>query len=143
MDQTSEQAACNGEQLCNTGVLKDIQSLWHELRELSHDHFRLAGLETQRAGVSLVSMIVSGIMLAFLLNAVWFGLMTAMVFSLIENGLETSSAILLAVAFSLLLMLILIGVIRRRSHYLQYPAILGSLQPLPPKHRKTETPNEV
>jgi hypothetical protein len=138
MDRTSEQDASNGEPLSNANVLKDIQSLWYELRELSHDHFRLAALETQRAGVSLVSMIVTGVMLAFLMNAVWFGLMAAVVFSLIENGLETSSAILLAVAFSLLLMLILIGVIRRNSYYLQYPAIIRSLQPMPPAHREKE-----
>lgn len=138
MDQTSEQAASNGEPLSNADVLNDAQSLWYELRELSHDHFRLAALETQRAGVSLVSMIVAGVMLAFLLNGVWFGLMASVVFSLIENGVETSSAILLAVAFSLLLILILIGVIRRRSQYLQYPAILKSLKPMPSEHRERE-----
>jgi hypothetical protein len=136
MDQTPEPTASNGEPLYDADVLQDIQSLWSELRALGHDHFRLAALETQRAGVSLLAMLVAGVMFAFLLNAVWFGLMAALVFNLIENGVQISSAILLAVACSLFLMLILVSVIRRKSHYLQFPAIRDSLQPMPPRHRE-------
>jgi hypothetical protein len=29
-----------------SGMLEDTQSLWHELRGLTYDRFRLAGLET-------------------------------------------------------------------------------------------------
>lgn len=110
-------------------VLHEVLAIWGELRELGHDHFRLAALETQRAGMSLAVMLAMGIMLAVLLNMAWFGLMIAAVAGLIENGVVISSAILLAVACSLLLALILIGLIRRQSRYLRYPAILRSLQP--------------
>ena len=107
-------------------MLEDAQSLWHELRGLIHDRFRLAALETQRAGKSLVDMIVAGVMVGVLLISAWLGLMVAAVFGLVENGIAVSSAILLAVAFNLLLALILFGVIRRKSCYLQFPATLRS-----------------
>ena len=48
-------------------MLEDGQSLWHELRGLTHDRFLLATLETQRAGKSLVDMIVAGVMVGVLL----------------------------------------------------------------------------
>jgi hypothetical protein len=55
-DETPGQAATRGDPVSGFGVLEDAQSLWHELGGLIHDRFRLAALETQRAGKSLVSM---------------------------------------------------------------------------------------
>jgi hypothetical protein len=49
------QSATRSDPRKTSGVLEDVQSLWQELRELSHDRFQLAALETQRAGYSLVS----------------------------------------------------------------------------------------
>jgi hypothetical protein len=63
------------------------------------------------------------------------GVLAVAVLWLIENGISVNSAILLAVAFNLLLLLIVCGVIRSKSYYLQFPAILNSLQP---KSRNTE-----
>jgi len=60
------------------------------------------------------------------------------VLMLIQQGMVASTAILLAVAVNLLVALILCGVIRRKSHYLQFPAILGSLEPMPPTHRNRD-----
>ena len=48
-DETPGQAATRGDPVSGSGVLEDAQSLWHELRGLTHDRFRLAALETQRA----------------------------------------------------------------------------------------------
>ncbi|MCK9397935.1 MAG: phage holin family protein [Methylobacter sp.] len=122
-----------------SGVLEDAQSLWQELRGLSHDRFRLAALETRRAGESLVGMIVAGIIVALLLSSAWLGLLAAAVLWLIEHGgVAAGSAILLAVAFNLLLTLFLCGVIRRKSHYLQFPATLRSLRLLPPEPHDKE-----
>ena len=131
IDKLSGQAIGNDDPVCSIDLLSDALSLWDELRELSHDHFRLAALETQRAGLSLVAMIVLGLMLAVLLNVVWFGLMTLLVFGLIENGVDIGSAILLAIACCLLLVLVLVIAIRRKSYYLQYPAVGRSLKPSP------------
>ena len=137
-DETPGQAATRGDPVSGSGVLEDAQSLWHELHELIHDRIRLAGLETQRAGKSLVDMIVAGIMVAVLLISAWLGLLTAAVLRLVAHGMVASSAIPLAVAFNLLLTLILFGVIRRKSRYLQFPATLRSLQPMPSGRRDTE-----
>jgi hypothetical protein len=120
-------------------MLEDAQSLWHELRGLTHDRFRLAALETQRAGKSLVDMIVAGVMVGVLLIGAWLGLMAAAVLELLEHGVvATSSAILLAVASNLLIALILFGVIRRKSRYLQFPATLRSFQTTPSERRDME-----
>jgi len=131
--------ATRGDPVSDSTVLEDAQSLWHELRGLTNDRLRLAALETQRAGESLVSMLVTGVMVAALLISAWLGLMAAGVLGLIENGLlVASSAVLLAVAFNLLLALILCGAIRRKSRYLQFPATIRSLHPVPPRPRNAE-----
>jgi hypothetical protein len=137
-DETPRQAATRGDPVSGSGVLEDAQSLWHELRGLTHDRFRLAALETQRAGKSLVDMIVAGIMVGVLLINAWLGLLTAAVLRLVAHGMVASSAILLAVAFNLLLTLLLFGVIRRKSRHLQFPATLRSLQPMSSGRRDTE-----
>ncbi len=129
--------ACNGT-VSGSSALEDAKSLWHELLGLSHDRFLLAALETQRAGESLVAMTVAGVMVAVLLSCAWFGFVAAAVLRLVENGIVASSAILLAVAFNLLLVLILFSVIRRERSYLQFPATLRSLHHTPPGHRDTK-----
>ncbi|MGZ8239506.1 MAG: hypothetical protein ACXWTY_16730 [Methylobacter sp.] len=45
--ETPVQTARHGDPGSGSGMLKDARSLWHELRGLSHDWFRLAALETQ------------------------------------------------------------------------------------------------
>jgi len=128
-----------GDRGSGSGMLEDAQSLWLELRGLTHDRFRLAALETQRAGKSLVDIVVDGIMVAVLLIGAWLELMAAAVLELVEHDVvATSSAILLAVASNLLLTLILFGMIRRKSRYLQLPVTLRSLQPIPSGRRDTE-----
>ncbi len=113
----------------DSSVLEATQSLWHDLLGLGHDRFRLAGLETQQAGLSLVNMVIAGVLVAGLLCAAWLGLLAAAVLRLVENGVMASSAILLAVALNLLLALIFFRFIRHKSHYLKFPATLRSLRP--------------
>ncbi|MDD5113876.1 MAG: phage holin family protein [Methylobacter sp.] len=132
-DQASAQTAQGGDPQNGSGVLAEAQLLWDELRGLGVDRIRLAALETQRAGDSLVSMLISGVMIAVLLMSAWLGLLAAAVLVLIENGFAPSSVILLTVAANLLLTLILFGVIRRKSRFLQFPSTLRSLQPITPE----------
>ena len=137
-DETPGQAATRGDPVSVSGVLKAAQPLWYELHELIHDRIWLAGLETQRAGKSLADMIVAGVLVGVLLIGAWLGLMAAAVLELVEHDVvATSGAILLAVAFAfdLLLVLILFGVIRRKSRYLQFPATLP--QTMPSERRST------
>ncbi|WP_260839336.1 phage holin family protein [Methylomonas koyamae] len=119
-------------------MLADIQALWDQLYGLGQDRFRLAALETRRAGQSLVTIIVAGIMLALLLSAAWLALLAAGVHWLAEYGLAVGTAILIAVAINLLSALVLCSLIRRQSRYLQFPALQRSLKtPLkPPSNRR-------
>ncbi|MDD1616307.1 MAG: hypothetical protein CG439_1441 [Methylococcaceae bacterium NSP1-2] len=133
-DATIKQTATQDEPI-GSNALEEVQSLWHELRELLHARLRLAALETRRAGESLVTMLIAGVMVAVLLIGAWLGIMVAVVLMLIEQGMVASTAILLAVAVNLLIALLLCGVIRRKSHYLQFPALLGSLEPVPLKDK--------
>lgn len=137
-DEIPGQTATRADSMSASGVLDDAQSLWHELHGLAHDRLRLAALETRRAGESLVSMLMAGVMAAFLLSSAWLGLMVAAVLGLIENGVMAVSAIMLAVVFNLLLALIFYRVMRRKSRYLQFPATLSSLQSKPPDHRNAQ-----
>jgi len=138
-DETPVQTETRSDPGSGSGMLEDAQSLWHELRGLIHDRFRLAALETQRAGESLADMIVAGVIVGALLIGAWLGLMAAAVLELVEHDVvATSSAILLAVASNLLLVLILFGVIRRKSRYLQFPATLRSFQTTPSGRRDKE-----
>jgi hypothetical protein len=129
-DQTPGQTAKNADSLNESSLLENAQLLWLELSGLSVDRIRLATLETLRAGESLVSMVILGVMVAVLLIAAWLGLLAAAVLVFIETGFNASNVILLAVAATLLLTLILIGAIRRKSRFLQFPSTLRSLQPL-------------
>jgi hypothetical protein len=139
-DQAPGQATKNADSPSESGLLEAAQLLWLELRGLSVNRIRLAALETQRAGDSLVSMIISGVMVAVLLITAWLGFLAAAVLVFIEHGFLASNVILLAVAATLLLILILFGRIRRKSRFLQFPSTLRSLQPLTPEQRATEKP---
>jgi hypothetical protein len=133
IDKKSEQTATQNESLNDSSVLADAQYLGYELLGLMLDHLQLAALETQRAGVSLVTMIIAGLMIAGLFTSAWLGLMAVTVIVLINNGLLATHALLLAVVFNSFLALILLAVIRRKSHYLRFPA---SLHPLKRQVRK-------
>lgn len=113
----------------NPDLLDDVQSLWLELRGLTHDHMTLVTLEAKRAGRSLVSMIVAGLIMAVLLISVWGGLMAAAVLALIESNMVGGmEAILLVVAVNLVAVLLLFWFIRRKSHYLLFPETVRSFR---------------
>lgn len=75
------------------------------------------------------------VVFGFLLSGSLLELVSVTMLMLVENGVRLSSAILLAVAFNFLIALILWGVIRRQSRYLQFHDILCSLPPMPTKCR--------
>ena len=107
---------------------------------LAHDRLTLAALETRLAGKSLVTMIAAGVMIAGLLVSAWMGLMGVVVLWLVSIGVMASIALLLAVAANLVFALILYAVIRLKSRYLQFPATIRSLRPLPPKLQPSDKP---
>jgi hypothetical protein len=133
-----EQTVKAGDPLNDAGVLEIAQLLWDELRELSVDRLHLAALEMQRAVDGMVSMVISGVMIAVLLLSAWLGALAAVVLVLIENGVTVSSAILLAVAANLFLTLILFAAIRRKRRFFQFSSTLRSLQPITPERLDAE-----
>ncbi len=111
------------------GLLASAEALWHDLSGLAHDYLRLAALEAQRAGESLVSIIVFGIVTGLLVVSAWLGLAGALVLWLIGIGWHASLAMLLAVVINLAGAAGFVFAIRAKSHNLRFPAIVNSLRP--------------
>ena len=127
MDEQTENSS-SSEPMSEHDSLQAIHLLWNELCRLCYDYISLVTLETQRAGESLVTMIVAAVMVAFLLSSAWLGCMAVIVLIILDWGVAASSAILLAVAFNLLLALLFCGVIRRKRRYLKFPATRRSFE---------------
>ncbi len=114
------------------GLIGNATALWDDLRDLAHDHIELAVLETQRAGESLVSIVIFGIVTAVLIVTAWMGLVAAFALWLIDRGLAASAAVLIAVLLNLAAAAGLVFAIRLKSQYLTFPSTVRAL-----KHRRT------
>lgn len=124
-----QSSATSGKSGIHADLLEDVRLLWSDLRGLTHDHVKLATLEAKRAGKSLVSMIVAGVVMAVLLIGVWIGLMAAAALALIEsNMVGGTEAILLITGANLVVALLLFWFIRSRSRYLLFPETVHSLR---------------
>jgi len=139
-DQKGDPSAIGGGALGDSGLLEEIKSLWQEFSGLAHDRLTLAALESRLAGKSLVTMIAAGVMIAALLVSAWVGLMGVAVLWLVNVGVWASIALLIAVAANLVFALILYAVIRLKSRYLQFPATIRSLRPLPSPLQTSDEP---
>lgn len=139
-NETPEQVVADGDSETDCGLAGDMQSIWHELRELNYMHFRLAALEAQQAGNSLVVIIVAGIMTAVLLSVAWLGFLAAGLLALNSYEILTDNIllILLAVFLNLLLALVLWGVIRSKGYDLRFPATIRSLRSMSLVHQNRE-----
>jgi hypothetical protein len=121
-------------------VPQEAKLLWQELRGLAHDRLELAALETQRAGESLVAMVVAGMLVAGLVLSAWLGVLGAAILALTSLGvMATGSALLLAVALNLAIALVLWRHIGRLSHDLRFPANGRSLEPASSQRQEGET----
>src|ERR1700741_1136136 len=105
--QKRESGAAANDPPREAGLLADVRSLWRDLDGLVHDQFALAALETRQAGESLVSMVVTGILVAGLLISAWLGLIGAAVLWLVNAGGAPGIAVLVAVAANLAVSLVL------------------------------------
>lgn len=109
--------------------MEEVRYMWRDLRLLIHDHLRLATLETKLVAESLVSMVATSVAVVLFLVTAWLGLVSAAVVFMVEQGLVVSGAILIAVAFNLVIAFLLGIAIRRQVSHLQWPATLRSLRP--------------
>ena len=113
------------------GLLEQLVDLGHEWAGRAHDHLTLAALETRLAGRSLVIMIAAGVMIAVLVISAWLGLMAALILWLSSLGVAVALGLTLATGANLLAAVGLVGLVRRQSHNLRFPATLRSLRPSP------------
>lgn len=114
------------------GLLEEVCLLGRELRATAHSRVRLAALETRQAGESLVSIIATGLIAAGLVFSAWLALVGVVMMALVERGQITiPAALLLAMSVNVLIAVILIAVIRRKSRRLLYSATVNSLAPPP------------
>lgn len=110
-------------------LLEDLQLLWLDLRGLTHDHLQLAALEARRAGNSLVSMLVAGVVMAVLLISVWSALMAAAALALIQNHVMGDIEVVLSIAAAnLVFALLLLWFVRRKSRHLLFPETIRSFR---------------
>jgi uncharacterized membrane protein YqjE len=66
------------------------------VKALVQDHALLAVLEVQRAGISLVKMMVAGIVISILVVSAWMGIVAAIVAWAVGEGANWALAILIA-----------------------------------------------
>ena len=104
-------------------------TLPQEVRGLIHDQLQLAALEVRLASRSLMTMISAAFCMGALLVFVWVGLMAAIWLSLIDSGLKPASAVLAVTVLTSIIVLLLFGLIRRRSRDLGLPATMRALKP--------------
>jgi len=74
---------------------------WANVKALVQDHALLAVLEVQRAGISLVKMIIAGIVISILVVSAWMGIVAAIVGWAIGAGANWAVAILVAALVNL------------------------------------------
>jgi hypothetical protein len=109
-----------------------VALVWQSVHGLAYAQLQLAALETQRAGLSLVAMMVAALFATLMLLGAYLGLQAVVVLTLVEQGLPASKVILLLVAANLLAVLVCCRIVRHYSRYLRFPALLCQ-RPAPQK----------
>jgi len=69
---------------------------WANVKALLQDHALLAVLEAQRAGVSLIKIIIAGIVISILVVSAWMGLVAAAIGGAVGAGANWALAVLIA-----------------------------------------------
>lgn len=112
-----------------TGPMEDLSTLQRELRSLVYEQLQLAALEVRLAARSTMTMISIAVCIGALLVLAWVGFMGAV--GLVLNGLGLQPVFVLPVlaALTLVLILPLSRLIRRRSSDLGFPASLRTFKP--------------
>lgn len=111
------------------GFIDNAAALWNDLRGLAHDHLELAALETKRAGESLVTIVVFGIVTAILVVTAWMGLIAALVLWLMAIDVAPALAMLIGVGVNLAGAGGLVFLIKSRAEALKFPATVRALKP--------------
>ena len=110
---------------------------WTNIKGLVQDHALLAVLEVQRAGISLVKIIVAGIIISILVVSAWMGLVAAAVVWAVGAGANWGVAMLVAALANVALAVGLGFWAKRQVPDLLFAATLRQLRKDMP-HRESE-----
>ncbi|NMG74996.1 hypothetical protein [Aromatoleum diolicum] len=84
------------------GVFDELSKLLAFARETLSDFLELVSLETRRAGLSLVWMIVSGLVATIFILTAWAGLMAVLAMYLVSLGMLPLAAVIVVAAVNLI-----------------------------------------
>ena len=120
------------------GLLNGVQAVWGDWRGIAYTHMQLLGLEAQRAGECLSTILTYGLMIGLLMFGAWLAVAVAFVWWLLDYGCAPQTALLLVALFNGMGVMRFSAALRRRSQFLRFPATLRSLQPSgqPPSQRE-------
>jgi uncharacterized membrane protein YqjE len=106
------------------------------LKALVQDHALLAVLEVQRAGISLVKMIVAGIVISILVVSAWMGIVAAIVGWAIGEGANWALAILIAAIVNIVVAVALAFWAKKQVPDLLFAATVRQLRKDVPKENE-------
>lgn len=111
------------------GLFSNASALIADYRALATSYFKLAALETKKAGESLVLIVALGIITGVLAVTSWLAMVAAATLALIEfTVLSPSGAIFCMAAINIVIALGLLFVIFRQSRALLFSAITRNLE---------------
>ena len=85
-----------------SGVLDELSKLLAFARETLSDFFELVSLETRRAGLGLVWMIVGGLVATIFIITAWAGLMAALAMYIVSLGMLPLAAVIVVATVNLI-----------------------------------------
>jgi uncharacterized membrane protein YqjE len=115
---------------------------WTNIKGLVQDHALLAVLEVQRAGISLVKIIVAGIIISILVVSAWMGLVAAAVVLAVGAGAHWGVAMLAAALANVALAVALGFWAKRQVPDLLFAATLRQLRKDVPQRESQNAPDQ-
>jgi uncharacterized membrane protein YqjE len=112
-------------------VLDELSDTLASARRVVSDFLELLSLETRRAGVTLVGMVVCGAVAAILVVTAWLGLMAVLALWAVSLGIPWVTAVTVISLANLLAAAIMTSVCIRISRDLLFPATRRQLEPKP------------
>jgi uncharacterized membrane protein YqjE len=113
------------------GVFDELSDTFASARRVVSDFLELLSLETRRAGVTLVGMVVCGAVAAILVVTAWLGLMAVLALWAVSLGIPWVTAVTVISLANLLAAAIMTSVCIRISRNLLFPATRRQLEPKP------------
>jgi uncharacterized membrane protein YqjE len=101
---------------------------WANVKALLQDHALLAVLEVQRAGVSLIKIIIAGIVISILVVSAWMGLVAAAIGGAVGAGANWALAVLIAALVNIALAVGLAFWVKKQVPDLLFSATLRQLR---------------